>query len=69
MCSKYNVLFLGVNVFLFQRPSRDSQPCAPSPWAVKKMKGSRAREDIAKRLEREAKILKSINHPNIIGYR
>jgi serine/threonine protein kinase len=38
-----------------------------SPWAIKKLNKSHAKGDIANRLDKEAKILKSLNHPNIIG--
>jgi serine/threonine protein kinase len=38
-----------------------------SPWAIKKLNKSHAMGDIANRLDKEAKILKSLNHPNIIG--
>jgi PDZ-binding kinase len=45
---------------------------ARSPWAVKKINqnsqiGGQAL--FRERLEREAKILKTLSHPNIIGYR
>ena len=40
-----------------------------SPWAIKKLSKAHATLDIAQRLDEEAKILKSLKHPNIIGYR
>ncbi len=70
-----------MNVFLYRRQafsghSSSSPSSAPSPWAIKKLRGSgRApagatdKSELADRMEREAKILKSISHPNIIGYR
>ena len=55
---------------LYERSPRSNGP--RSPWAIKKLsKGcsSRDAKQIASRLEHEAKILKTFNHPNIIGYR
>ena len=52
---------------LYERSPRSGGP--RSPWAIKKLSKSHASLDIAKRLDKEAKILKSLNHPNIIGYR
>ena len=48
-----------------------------SPWAIKKLRGGgggggrggNGRSVLARRLEREAGILRSLEHPNIIGYR
>ena len=55
---------------LYERSPRSSGP--RSPWAIKKLSkscSSRDAKQIASRLEHEAKILKTFNHPNIIGYR
>ncbi len=46
----------------------------PSPWAIKKLRGSRSgnasfRPELARRMEREAEVLRSLSHPHIIGYR
>lgn len=41
-----------------------------SPWAVKKINSKCATKQLAvyqKRLNKEAKLLKGINHPNIVG--
>ena len=41
-----------------------------SPWAVKKINSKCATKQVAvyqKRLNAEAKVLKGINHPNIVG--
>lgn len=41
-----------------------------SPWAVKKINSKCATKQLAvyqKRLNMEAKLLKGINHPNIVG--
>lgn len=41
-----------------------------SPWAVKKINTKCATKQVAvyqKRLNEEAKVLKGINHPNIVG--
>ncbi|RXG56891.1 Lymphokine-activated killer T-cell-originated protein kinase [Armadillidium vulgare] len=59
----------GVNVYLIERfsPSRNMYK---SPWAVKKL-NSRVESNPAfkARLEDETKVLKTLNHPNIIGFR
>ncbi len=57
--------FPGVKVLLFERSPRMGM--IRSPWAIKKLNKSHAMGDIANRLDKEAKILKSLNHPNIIG--
>lgn len=60
----------GVNVFLMERFS-PLRGCYKSPWAVKKI-NSRLQEqskEYCKRLSYEACILKSLKHPNIIGFR
>lgn len=60
----------GVNVFLMERFS-PMRGCYKSPWAVKKI-NSRLQDqskEYCKRLSYEACILKSLKHPNIIGYR
>lgn len=55
---------LGVGVFNLQR---DEQ----SPWAAKIINRhvGRDRKHYSNRLHLEAKVLASLNHPNIIGYR
>ena len=40
-----------------------------SPWAVKKVNKRHALSQFGDRLEDEAKVLKSLSHPNIIGFR
>ena len=40
-----------------------------SPWAVKKVNRRHALSQFGQRLEDEAKILRSLSHPNIIGFR
>ena len=50
---------------LYERSPRSGGP--RSPWAIKKLSKPHATLDAAKRLEEEAKILKGLNHPNIIG--
>lgn len=44
-----------------------------SPWAVKKVArrfaGSGGHQDFSRRLLQEAEILRTLQHPNIIGYR
>ncbi|XP_051017006.1 lymphokine-activated killer T-cell-originated protein kinase isoform X2 [Acomys russatus] len=59
----------GVNVYLMKRSPRG---LSHSPWAVKKINplcNDDYRTVYQKRLTDEAKILKNLNHPNIIGYR
>ncbi|XP_072188891.1 lymphokine-activated killer T-cell-originated protein kinase [Excalfactoria chinensis] len=59
----------GVNVYLMKRSPRG---LSRSPWAVKKInsKCSKNQQNIYQtRLNEEAKILKSLKHPNIVGYR
>ncbi|KAF7662626.1 hypothetical protein LDENG_00229160 [Lucifuga dentata] len=58
----------GVNVYLMNRVGK----LDASPWAVKKINRKCATNQVAvyqKRLNEEAKILKGINHPNIVGFR
>ncbi|KAM7395065.1 hypothetical protein PAMA_006695 [Pampus argenteus] len=58
----------GVNVYLMNRVGRMNA----SPWAVKKINSKCATKQMAvyqKRLNEEAKVLKGINHPNIVGFR
>ena len=54
----------GVNVYRFLRTANEGQ----SPWAVKKV-AKRARPGISERLALEASILKTLQHPNIVGFR
>ncbi|KAM4797766.1 lymphokine-activated killer T-cell-originated protein kinase-like, partial [Urocitellus parryii] len=59
----------GVNVYLMKRSPRG---LSHSPWAVKKINpicSDDYRSIYQKRLIDEAKILKSLHHPNIVGYR
>ncbi|KAG8011380.1 Lymphokine-activated killer T-cell-originated protein kinase-like protein [Nibea albiflora] len=58
----------GVNVYLMDRMGKLNA----SPWAVKKINSRCATKQMAvyqKRLNEEAKVLKGINHPNIVGFR
>ncbi|NXD88796.1 TOPK kinase, partial [Halcyon senegalensis] len=59
----------GVNVYLMKRSPRG---LSRSPWAVKKInsKCNSSQQSIyQQRLNEEAKILKNLQHPNIVGYR
>nr|XP_005994862.1 PREDICTED: lymphokine-activated killer T-cell-originated protein kinase [Latimeria chalumnae] len=59
----------GVSVYLMKRSPRG---VSRSPWAVKKVCqiSNKSQKDIyEKRLTNEAKLLKHLNHPNIVGYR
>lgn len=58
----------GVNVYLMDRVGKLNL----SPWAVKKVNSKCATKQAVvyqQRLNEEAKILKGINHPNIVGFR
>ncbi|XP_031178247.1 lymphokine-activated killer T-cell-originated protein kinase homolog isoform X2 [Sander lucioperca] len=58
----------GVNVYLMNRMGKLNA----SPWAVKKINSKCETKQLAvyqKRLNEEAKVLKGINHPNIVGFR
>ncbi len=57
-----------------QSSCESSSNSRPSPWAIKKLRGSRSgsasfRPELARRMEREAEVLRSLSHPHIIGYR
>ncbi|NWI96720.1 TOPK kinase, partial [Pitta sordida] len=59
----------GVNVYLMKRSPRG---VSCSPWAVKKInpKCNRSQRSLyQERLREEAKILRDLQHPNIVGYR
>ncbi|XP_076044442.1 lymphokine-activated killer T-cell-originated protein kinase-like isoform X2 [Oratosquilla oratoria] len=59
----------GVNVYLLERYS-PMRGCYKSPWAVKKINLKIGdNPEYKDRLDEEAKILKTLKHPNIIGYR
>ena len=75
MLDHFLLFFSGVSVFLYERsPVRGKNM---SPWAIKKSRkytssvpmATQQDDMIAKRMDKEAKILKSLKHPNIIGYR
>lgn len=58
----------GVNVYLMNRNGKQTH----SPWAVKKINSKCAKMQTniyQKRLSEEAKILKDLQHPNIVGFR
>uniref|UniRef100_UPI0037E8221E lymphokine-activated killer T-cell-originated protein kinase homolog n=1 Tax=Semicossyphus pulcher TaxID=241346 RepID=UPI0037E8221E len=58
----------GVNVYLMNRMGKLNA----SPWAVKKINTRCETKQLSvyqKRLNAEAKVLKGINHPNIVGFR
>ncbi|XP_044277052.1 lymphokine-activated killer T-cell-originated protein kinase isoform X1 [Varanus komodoensis] len=59
----------GVHVYLMKRSPRGT---ARSPWAVKKLNpkcDSSRQRTYQQRLNEEARILKTLHHPNIVGYR
>ncbi|KAM9356345.1 lymphokine-activated killer T-cell-originated protein kinase homolog [Pholidichthys leucotaenia] len=58
----------GVSVYLMNRMGKQNV----SPWAVKKINSTCESKQITvyqRRLSEEAKVLKGINHPNIVGFR
>ncbi|XP_028809202.1 lymphokine-activated killer T-cell-originated protein kinase homolog [Denticeps clupeoides] len=58
----------GVNVYLMNRTGKQTS----SPWAIKKInsKCSKSQQKVyQKRLCDEAKVLKDLQHPNIVGFR
>ncbi|NWV21097.1 TOPK kinase, partial [Origma solitaria] len=59
----------GVSVYLMKRSPRG---LSHSPWAVKKINSGcsrHQRSQFQKRLQEEARILRDLQHPNIVGYR
>jgi len=57
----------GVNVYLYNRSPKAGK--VMSPWAVKRVNKRHEKSEYAERLEKEAAILRTLNHPNIIGFR
>ena len=55
----------GVSVYLYQR----SPAAARSPWAVKKVNRRHAKGQFGRRLEEEARVLRALNHPNIVKFK
>ncbi|XP_026855218.1 lymphokine-activated killer T-cell-originated protein kinase homolog [Electrophorus electricus] len=56
----------GVNVYLMNRSGKQIH----SPWAIKKINNKCAKTNVyEKRLSEEAKVLKDLQHPNIVGFR
>ncbi|KAL1140235.1 hypothetical protein AAG570_000167 [Ranatra chinensis] len=55
------IIFSGVSVYHLSPKEGNGR----SPWAIKKPNGTR----YADRIKREAEIMKSLHHPNIIGFR
>ncbi|KAK3928530.1 Lymphokine-activated killer T-cell-originated protein kinase [Frankliniella fusca] len=57
----------GVSVFRWDRSPRPD--ATRSPWAVKKLNKRDLPQFIEQRLQKEAELLKSLKHPNIVGFR
>ncbi|XP_014277346.1 lymphokine-activated killer T-cell-originated protein kinase homolog [Halyomorpha halys] len=57
----------GVSVYHLHRSPRFGNE--RSPWAIKKRNARALRGNITERLYKEAKILSSLDHPNIVGFR
>uniref|UniRef100_A0A1B6CDM0 Protein kinase domain-containing protein n=1 Tax=Clastoptera arizonana TaxID=38151 RepID=A0A1B6CDM0_9HEMI len=57
----------GVSVYHMDRSPADHK--IRSPWALKKVSKMNKGGEISRRVCDESRILKSLNHPNIVGYR
>lgn len=60
-------IVLGVNVYHLDRSPLDHK--IRSPWALKKVNKTHRGGEISKRMFDESEILKTLNHPNIVGFR
>ncbi|XP_070539367.1 lymphokine-activated killer T-cell-originated protein kinase-like [Ptychodera flava] len=60
----------GVTVYLYERSPMEGG-VTRSPWAIKKVKARTLSlgKNMQRRLKKEADILKTLTHPNIVGYR
>ena len=56
-----------VSVFLYERSPLAGR--LRSPWAVKRVNRRHATTQFGARLEEEAKVLRSLDHPNIVRYK
>lgn len=62
------VFITGVSVYEFIRSPKNNS--IRSPWALKKVMNRKFQEDgYGKMIQHEANILKSLCHPNIVGFR
>lgn len=61
----------GVAVYLLKGSSKKTKAASGSPWAIKKCLKNKVQMDktYETRLASEAEILKSLMHPNIVGFR
>eukprot|EP00111_Clytia_hemisphaerica_P006465 TCONS_00018772-protein len=59
----------GTHVTIYRYKRQKTSGVAASPWAIKKANKGRARKPIMDRLAEEAKILRSLNHPNIVVFK
>ncbi|XP_023331047.1 lymphokine-activated killer T-cell-originated protein kinase [Eurytemora carolleeae] len=57
----------GVSVYLYERSPQGGR--VMSPWAVKRVNLRHENTEYSARLEAEAKVLRTLSHPHIIGYR
>lgn len=58
----------GVAVYLLNGSSKKSKTSA-SPWAIKKCLKEKTDKTYAHRLAEEADVLRTLSHPNIVGFR
>lgn len=61
----------GVAVYLLNGSSKKAKTSSGSPWAIKKCLKDKVKTDktYATRLAAEAEVLRSLSHPNIVGFR
>lgn len=57
----------GIAVFLMNRSNKKSK--TSSPWAIKKCLKDKTDKTYAHRLAEEADVLRTLTHPNIVGFR
>ena len=58
----------GVAVYLLNGSTKKSKKSA-SPWAIKKCLKEKTDKTYAHRLDEEAEVLRTLTHPNIVGFR
>lgn len=58
----------GVAVYLLNASSKKAKSSA-SPWAIKKCLKEKTEKTYSQRLAAEADILRTLSHPNVVGFR
>jgi PDZ-binding kinase len=61
----------GIAVYLLNGSTKKAKTASGSPWAIKKCLKDKVNKDktYATRLAAEAEVLRSLSHPNIVGFR